>query len=74
MADVVVCDGKIVQIAPEVAVAEGDKVVDCAGKVVMSGLVDLHVHLREPGFEAKVELCMYDPADNRSACWYADGW
>ena len=53
MADVVVCDGKIVQIAPEVAVAEGDKVVDCAGKVVMSGLVDLHVHLREPGFEAK---------------------
>ena len=53
MADVVVCDGKIVQIAPEVAVAEGDKVVDCEGKVVMSGLVDLHVHLRKPGFEAK---------------------
>ena len=53
MADVVVCDGKIVQIAPEVVVAEGDKVVDCEGKVVMSGLVDLHVHLREPGFEAK---------------------
>lgn len=53
MADVVVCAGKIVQIAPEVTVAEGDKVVDCEGKVVMSGLVDLHVHLREPGFEAK---------------------
>ena len=53
MADVVVCDGKIVQIAPEVVVAEGDKVVDCEGKVVMSGLVDLHVHLRAPGFEAK---------------------
>ena len=53
IADVVVCDGKIVQIAPEVTVGEGDKVVDCAGKVVMSGLVDLHVHLREPGFEAK---------------------
>lgn len=53
MADVVVCDGKIVQIAPEVTVAEDDKVVDCEGKVVMSGLVDLHVHLREPGFEAK---------------------
>lgn len=53
MADVVVCDGKIVQIAPEVAVAEGDEVVDCTGKIVVSGLVDLHVHLREPGFEAK---------------------
>lgn len=53
MADVVVCDGMIEQIAPEVEILEGDKVVDCAGKVVMSGLVDLHVHLREPGFEAK---------------------
>ena len=53
IADVVVRDGMIEQIAPEVEILEGDKVVDCAGKVVMSGLVDLHVHLREPGFEAK---------------------
>lgn len=53
MADVVVRDGMIEQIAPEVEILEGDKVVDCMGKIVVSGLVDLHVHLREPGFEAK---------------------
>lgn len=53
IADVVVRCGKIEQIAPEVEILEGDKVVDCTGKIVVSGLVDLHVHLREPGFEAK---------------------
>ncbi|MBR5484269.1 MAG: dihydroorotase [Alistipes sp.] len=53
IADVVVRCGKIEQIAPEVEILEGDKVVDCTDKIVVSGLVDLHVHLREPGFEAK---------------------
>jgi len=27
------------------------KVMDCAGKVICPGLIDMHVHLREPGFE-----------------------
>ena len=53
IADVVVRGGMIEQIAPEEEILEGDKVVDCSGKIVVSGLVDLHVHLREPGFEAK---------------------
>ena len=53
IADVVVRGGMIEQIAPEVDILESDKVVDCTGKIVVSGLVDLHVHLREPGFEAK---------------------
>ena len=53
IADVVVRGGMIEQIAPEVEILEGDKVVDCTGKIVVSGLVDLHVHLREPGFKAK---------------------
>ena len=33
--------------------AEGAQVLDAAGLVVAPGLVDMHVHLREPGFEAK---------------------
>lgn len=33
--------------------ADGVEVIDCAGKIVVPGLVDLHVHLREPGFEYK---------------------
>lgn len=31
----------------------GTKVIDAAGKYVMPGFVDLHVHLREPGYEYK---------------------
>ena len=33
--------------------AEGAQELDAAGLVVAPGLVDMHVHLREPGFEAK---------------------
>ncbi len=32
---------------------EGDKTIDAAGCVVCPGLVDIHVHFREPGFESK---------------------
>ena len=32
---------------------EGDETIDAAGCVVCPGLVDIHVHLREPGFESK---------------------
>ena len=32
---------------------ENAEVIDAAGKYVMPGFVDLHVHLREPGFEYK---------------------
>lgn len=52
-ADVAVCDGKISDIAPQITPTAGDRVIDCTGLVVVSGLVDLHVHLREPGFSAK---------------------
>ena len=41
IADVVVRGGMIEQIAPEVEILEGDKVVDCTGKIVVSGLVVL---------------------------------
>ena len=32
---------------------EAEEVIDCTGKTVLPGLVDLHVHLREPGFTYK---------------------
>ncbi len=52
-ADVYVVDGKIARVAADVQPAEGDKIYDCTGLTIMSGLVDLHVHLREPGFSSK---------------------
>lgn len=52
-ADVVVCGDRITEVTPEAAILPGDKVVDCRGRWVTAGLVDLHVHLREPGFSSK---------------------
>ena len=50
--DVLVRDGKIAQVAEEI-VCEEAEVYDASGLLVMPGLIDMHVHLREPGFEYK---------------------
>ncbi|SOB92569.1 dihydroorotase [Ureibacillus xyleni] len=44
-------DGKIVAIGAQLP--EGAEVIDGKGNLVAPGFVDLHVHLREPGFEHK---------------------
>ncbi len=51
LADVYVVDGRIEAVGRNIAVAEGVRRVDVAGKVVAPGLIDVHVHLREPGQE-----------------------
>ncbi len=50
--DILVDGGKIKRIAVNIAAA-GAKVVDLSGKIVAPGFIDMHVHLREPGFEYK---------------------
>ena len=50
--DVLICDNIIERIG--VGISKEDAVlIDAEGKIVMPGLIDLHVHLREPGFEYK---------------------
>ena len=44
-------EGKIEKVAPEIAPPAGAEVIDCAGKILLPGLFDMHVHLREPGRE-----------------------
>ncbi len=44
--------GKIVAVAPNIP-PNGAEVIDCTGKLVVPGLVDIHVHFREPGEEHK---------------------
>ena len=53
--DVLVQDGKIVKIAPEIK-EEGAEVLDATGLVVAPGLVDIHVHFREPGQTHKEDI------------------
>jgi dihydroorotase len=50
VADVAIRDGVIVEVGPDLAV-DGATVLDAQGCVVAPGLVDIHVHLREPGKE-----------------------
>jgi dihydroorotase len=50
--DVLIRDGAVAEVGAKLA-ARGAQVVDLAGKVVCPGFIDLHVHLREPGFEEK---------------------
>ncbi len=52
--DILIENGKIVKIADEIP-AQGE-VIDAAGKHVFPGLIDMHVHLREPGFERKEDI------------------
>ena len=46
-ADVLVRDGKIARVGR--VKAKADEVIDATGKIVCPGLIDMHVHLREPG-------------------------
>ncbi len=49
--DLIVRDGHVEGTGRNEGTPDGARVVDCAGKVVAPGLVDLHVHFREPGQE-----------------------
>ena len=51
--DVVVVDGWVADVPAEYTPPEDARVIDCAGLVVTPGLIDVHVHLREPGEEHK---------------------
>ena len=51
--DVLLAEGKVAGVGKGLDSPEGARVLECAGKVVVPGLVDVHVHLREPGGEHK---------------------
>jgi dihydroorotase len=53
VADVLIQDGKIVSVGPNLLAPPGATIVDVSGRLVLPGFIDLHVHLREPGFEYK---------------------
>lgn len=52
IADVLMEEGRIRAVEPGI-LAEADRILDAAGCFVMPGFIDLHVHLRDPGYEYK---------------------
>src|ERR1700709_2255365 len=50
VADVWIEDGVIKGVGPNLSVANAE-VFDATGLIVAPGFIDMHVHLREPGFE-----------------------
>jgi dihydroorotase len=52
IADVLVDDGRIVAVDSGLT-ADGARIIDAKGLIVAPGFVDLHTHVREPGFEYK---------------------
>jgi dihydroorotase len=55
-ADVLIIGGKISAVGKKLSAPKGIEVIDASGKIICPGLIDLHVHLREPGQTAKENL------------------
>ncbi|WP_166984640.1 dihydroorotase [Canibacter zhoujuaniae] len=49
--DLRIADGRITEVAAGLEAAENERVIDASGLIAFTGFVDLHTHLREPGFE-----------------------
>jgi len=53
--NIAIRDGKIVEIGPNADISKGER-RDMSGKIALPGLLDMHVHLREPGQEYKEDI------------------
>ncbi len=49
--DILLAEGKVAEIGKSLSPGRGTKVLEAEGKMVVPGLIDMHVHLREPGRE-----------------------
>lgn len=54
--DLLISNGFVEAIGQNLKAPEGTRVVDATGKCVVPGLIDMHVHLRDPGYEYKEDI------------------
>ena len=55
-ADVLIQNGKIAEISGSIKETGDMETIEAAGLIVAPGLVDMHVHFREPGYEYKEDI------------------
>lgn len=53
VADLLIRGNRVAEVAADITPADDMQVIDCSGLCVLPGFVDLHVHLRTPGYEYK---------------------
>ena len=53
VSDVLLLEGRVEALGKGLSAPDGARMVECRGLIVMPGLIDVHVHLREPGGEHK---------------------
>lgn len=56
VADLRISDGKIAEIAENIEAPGNEEIIDASGKCVAPGLIDGHVHFRDPGFTYKEDI------------------
>ncbi|MFO0556710.1 MAG: dihydroorotase [Polyangiales bacterium] len=60
VADVVIENGRVLRVGPNAAASFATdrdvRVIDCTGKWILPGMVDIHTHMREPGYEYKEDI------------------
>ncbi len=54
--DLLIADGRVERVGKGLKAGRGGETVDAAGQIVAPGLIDIHVHLREPGQEYKESI------------------
>ncbi len=54
--DLLVENGLVKEIGKELSAPPGTELLDASGKLVVPGLIDMHVHLRDPGLEYKEDI------------------
>ena len=55
-ADVLLEDGRVAAVGPSLPAPAGAEIHECRDRLVVPGLVDIHVHFREPGEEYKEDF------------------
>ena len=54
--DVLIADGVVLELGRGLTAPDGTQTIDATGLIVTPGLIDMHVHLRDPGLEYKEDI------------------